>query len=44
MELFETGAEFPMYIPYDDNYRRLAEKFAYGIEAAAKTLHESTYT
>jgi len=38
--LFETGAEFPMYIPYDINYRNLAEKFAYGIEAAAATLHE----
>ena len=37
--LFETGAEFPMYVPYDDNYMRLASKFAYGIEAAAKTLH-----
>jgi len=40
--LFETGAEFPMYIPYDNNYRNLAEKFAYGIEAAAATLHESS--
>ena len=40
--LFETGAEFPMYIPYDKDYKRLAEKFAYGIEAAAKTLHEPT--
>ena len=39
--LFETGAEFPMYIPYDREYKRLAEKFAYGIEAAAKSLHES---
>ena len=38
--LFETGAEFPMYIPYDINYKNLAEKFAYGIEAAATTLHE----
>ena len=38
--LFETGAEFPMYIPYDNNYRALAEKFAYGIAAAAETLHE----
>ncbi len=38
--LFETGAEFPMYIPYDNNYRLLSEKFAYGIEAAANTLHE----
>jgi glycosyltransferase involved in cell wall biosynthesis len=40
--LFETGAEFPMYIPYDNNYKRLAEKFAYGIEAAVETLHEPT--
>jgi glycosyltransferase involved in cell wall biosynthesis len=39
--LFETGAEFPMYIPYSSNYRNLAEKFAYGIEAAAGSLHES---
>ena len=39
--LFETGAEFPMYIPYSSNYRNLAEKFAYGIEAAAASLHES---
>ena len=38
--LFETGAEFPMYIPYDNNYKALAEKFAYGIDAAAATLHE----
>ncbi len=38
--LFETGAEFPMYIPYDNNYKALAEKFAYGIDAAAETLHE----
>ena len=39
--LFETGAEFPMYIAYSSNYRNLAEKFAYGIEAAAASLHES---
>ena len=38
--LFETGAEFPMYIPYSSNYRSLAEKFAYGIEAAALSLHD----
>ena len=38
--LFETGAEFPMYIPYDSNYKALAEKFAYGIDAASATLHE----
>ncbi len=41
--LFETGAEFPMYIPYDNNYRRLARKFAYAIEEAAKMLHEKQY-
>ena len=40
--LFETGAEFPMYIPYDTNYRNLSEKFAYGIDAAAITLHDPT--
>ena len=38
--LYETGAEFPMYIGYEKNYRSLAEKFAYGIEAAVNTLHE----
>jgi glycosyltransferase involved in cell wall biosynthesis len=36
----ETGAEFPIYIPYDKDYRALAEKLAFGIESAAKTLHE----
>ena len=39
--LFETGAEFPMYIPYEKNYRLLAQKFAYGIEAAAESLHRT---
>ena len=39
--IFETGAEFPMYIPYDDNYRKISIKsLAYGIEAAANTLHQ----
>jgi glycosyltransferase involved in cell wall biosynthesis len=38
--IFETGAEFPMYIPFDDDYKRLASKFGYGIQAAANTLHE----
>ena len=38
--LFETGAEFPMYVPYESNYRNLAQKFAMGIDAAANTLHE----
>ena len=36
--LFETGAEFPIYIPYTDNYKLLAVKFANAIEAAAETL------
>jgi glycosyltransferase involved in cell wall biosynthesis len=39
--LFETGAEFPMYIPIEKDYKRLSQKFAFGIEAAAKTLHEN---
>jgi glycosyltransferase involved in cell wall biosynthesis len=38
--LFETGAEFPMYIPFDNNNRRLAVKFASAIEASANILHE----
>jgi len=36
--LYETGAEFPMYIPYTNNYNSLARKFAHGIEVAAKSL------
>jgi len=36
--LFETGAEFPMYIPYSNNYKSLARKFAQGIEIAAQSL------
>ena len=36
--LFETGAEFPMYIPYSNNYKSLARKFAAGIEVAAQSL------
>ena len=36
--LFETGAEFPMYIPYSNNYESLARKFAAGIEVAAQSL------
>tara|TARA_R100000353_G_C6437167_1_gene177559 strand:- start:356 stop:727 length:372 start_codon:yes stop_codon:yes gene_type:complete len=37
--LYETGAEFPMYIPYEDNNRALAQKFGFAIEQAAKTMH-----
>jgi len=36
--LYETGAEFPMYIPYSNNYESLARKFAQGIEVAAQSL------
>jgi hypothetical protein len=34
----KTCAEFPMYIPYSNNYRSLARKFAVGIEVAAQSL------
>ena len=37
--LYETGAEFPMYVPYDNNYQALAQKFGFAIEQAAKTIH-----
>jgi S-formylglutathione hydrolase FrmB len=36
--LYETGAEFPMYVPYSNDYKSLARKFAAGIEAAADML------
>ncbi len=39
--LYETGAEFPMYIPVDKDYKALASKFGYGIEAASQTLHNN---
>ena len=40
--LYETGAEFPMYIPYSNDYKALANKFAQGIQAAAMSLeHEA---
>jgi len=38
--LFETGAEFPMYVPYDNDYKRLSMKFAAAIDASANILHE----
>ena len=37
--LFETGAEFPIYIPYTDNLRILSNKFAKAIDAAAESLN-----
>ena len=39
--LFETGGEFPMYIPYSDNHESLAIKFAAGIDVAAQSLQAS---
>ena len=38
--LYETGAEFPMYIPYDSNHRAMAQKFGFGIEQASHTLDQ----
>jgi len=36
--LFETGAEFPIYVPYLTDRKQLAKNFANAIEAAALTL------
>ena len=36
--LFETGAEFPIYIPYTENLRILCTKFSKAIDAAAESL------
>ena len=38
--LYETGAEFPMYIPYSNDYRSLAKKFASSIEMVALSLQD----
>ena len=38
--LYETGGEFPMYVPYDSNHRALAQKFGFGIEQASYTLDQ----
>ena len=40
--LYETGSEFPMYVPYSNDYRSLAKKFAKSIDIAALSLHESS--
>jgi len=42
--LYETGAEFPMYIPYSNDYRSLAKKFAVSIEMAALSLEDLNIT
>jgi len=40
--LFETCAEFPVYIPITNDANTLVERFAFAIEAVAGRLHEST--
>jgi glycosyltransferase involved in cell wall biosynthesis len=39
--LYETCAEFPIYVNYTDNYEKLAENFAYAIKTGRQHLHES---
>jgi len=39
--LYETGAEFPLYVPYENDHRVMAQKFAFAIEQAANKLHEN---
>ena len=36
--LYETCAEFPVYVPYSNDYRSLAKKFALVIDIAAQSL------
>jgi len=38
--LYETCAEFPIYVNYTDNYKKLAENFAYAIKTGMQHLHE----
>jgi glycosyltransferase involved in cell wall biosynthesis len=39
--LFETCAEFPIYVNYEKDFIRLAKKFAMAIDIAANHLHEN---
>ena len=39
--LYETCAEFPMYVTYTKDLKILSQTFAAAIEMAAKTLHET---
>jgi len=39
--LFETCAEFAVYVPYEKNFIKLATTFASVIDAAANQLHET---
>ena len=38
--LYETCAEFPMYVTYTKDFKILSQTFAAAIEMAAETLHE----
>ena len=38
--MYETCAEFPMYVTYTKDLKILSQTFAAAIEMAAKTLHE----
>jgi glycosyltransferase involved in cell wall biosynthesis len=38
--LYETGAEFPVYVNYETNLKNLAHQFAEGIKICRDTLHE----
>lgn len=38
--LYETGAEFPVYVNYEKNYGNLAFQFAEAIKICRDTLHE----
>ena len=40
--LFETGAEFPIYVPYEKDFIKLAHTFASVIDAAADQIHLET--
>ena len=42
--LFETCAEFPVYVNYVKDYKKLAQDFAYAIDAVANVLHEQAST
>ena len=38
--LYETWAEYALYIPYDNDYRALSQKFAYAIDAVVPLLSD----
>jgi glycosyltransferase involved in cell wall biosynthesis len=40
--LFETGSEFPVYVPYEKDFNKLAVTFANVIDAAAAQLHDAS--